>query len=126
MTTSSGPGTGSGTWRRSSPGPALVFTSARIVGTARSLPDADDRIALAGPTGRLVHRVEVDDEPLVERVLRVDLDAVVRDDVVVLEPDAELVQLAVVRLDVEDHVLAERDRLVLRGRREERRLPRVD
>src|SRR5262245_28436085 len=87
--------------------------------------DAHDRLGATRAAGRHVERVGVDDQPLVERVRRVDLDPVGGHDVVVLEPYAADVRRAVVGLEVEDHALLQGHRRVLGRRTEERRLPRV-
>src|SRR5690606_24339162 len=83
-------------------------------------------IASAGPPGGGVEGMDVDHQPLVERVGSVDVDPVLGYDVVVLEPDAADPGLAGVGLEVEYHALLEHDRCILRGRAEVRRLPRVD
>ena len=68
-------------------------------------PLADDRIGVARAAGRRVERMAVVHQALVERILRVDVDAVLGDDVVVLQADATVAGLALIGLEVEHHAL---------------------
>src|SRR5580704_732515 len=93
-----------------------------------SLPSTgSSAIGYASPraSGCRVEGMEVDDEPLVKRIGRVDVHAGGGYDVVVFEPNAADTGLARVRLEIEHHSFFEHYGRVLRSRTEIGSFPRI-
>src|ERR1039458_6119051 len=83
-------------------------------------------IALPCPPSCSVKRMEIVHESFVERIRRVDIDAIGCDNVVVLQPNAADAGLARVGLKIERHPFLEYDGRILGRRTEEWSFPRID
>src|ERR1700686_5243862 len=81
--------------------------------------------ALPRPPRCGIERMEIVHQPLIERIRRIDIDAVSGHDGVILKPNAANPGLARVGLQIERHSLLERDRRVLRRRTKVRSLPGI-
>src|ERR1700693_3996794 len=65
-------------------------------------------------------------EALVERIRRINVDAVGSDDMIVLKPDASYAWLSGVRFQIKSHSLLEHHRRFFRGRAEVGSVPRIN
>src|SRR5258708_39431694 len=73
-----------------------------------------------------IKRMKFVNQPFVERICRVDVDAISGNDMIVLKTDAADARLARIGLQIEGHPFFQHDRSVFRSGTEVRRLPWVD
>src|SRR5467141_3550108 len=97
------------------------FGSRARVGESERAPNP-----LAGSGDDSQAGVEIVHQPLVERIGRVDINAIGSDDMIVLETDAADAGLPRVWLEIERHSFLEYDRRILRRRTKVRSLPGID